>query len=178
MNKYDIDLNAMTSNVTGVVFSYFYICHRKMWLFCKGLNQENVSGNPDVVKGELLHESRFKRQTNKEMGFDRVKVDFLKFGDQVYVHEIKKSKKFEEAHKWQLKYYIYTLQNKGINCSAGVIHYPESMRKVDVEFIEKDKETINEILAEIQQILAQDSLPKKLSKKFCSRCAYFDFCYS
>lgn len=74
MNKCDIDLNAMTSNVTGVVFSYFFICHRKMWLFCKGLNQENVSGNPDVVKGELLHESRFKRQSNKEMGFDRVKV--------------------------------------------------------------------------------------------------------
>jgi CRISPR-associated exonuclease Cas4 len=178
MKKIESDLEINSLNVTGVVFSYYFICHRKMWLFSKGLNQENISGNPDVVKGELLHESRFKRQTNKEIGFDRVKIDFLKFGDQVFVHEIKKSKKFEEAHMWQLKYYIYTLQNKGINCSAGIIHYPESMRKVDVEFSQEDKESIVQLLAEIRKILNQDSSPKKLTKKVCSRCAYFDFCFS
>ena len=109
MNNLESDLD-VRMNVTGVVFSYYYICHRKMWLFAKGLSQENISGNPDVVKGELLHESRFKRQVNKELEFDRVKIDFIKFGDQVYVHEIKKSKKFEEAHIWQLKYYIYNLR--------------------------------------------------------------------
>lgn len=178
MNNLEFDLGVRNLNVTGVVFSYYFICHRKMWLFSKGLNQENISGNPDVVKGELLHESRFKRQTNKEVGFDRVKIDFLKYGDQVYVHEIKKSKKFEDAHIWQLKYYIYNLQNKGINCSAGVIHYPASMRKVDVQYSQEDKAAIEQILTEIQKIINQNSPPKKLSKKFCSRCAYFDFCFS
>ncbi len=177
MNNLESELD-IKMNVTGVVFSYYFICHRKMWLFAKGLNQENISGNPDVVKGVLLHESRFKRQTNKEVEFDRVKIDFLKFGDQVYVHEIKKSKKFEEAHIWQLKYYIYNLQNKGINCSAGVIHYPASMRKVDVQYSQDDKAAIEQVLSEIQKIINQNRPPKRLSKKFCYRCAYFDFCFS
>ena len=132
------DLDVSKVHVTGTMIAYYYICHRKLWLFSKGLNLENVSGNVNVIKGKILHENRFTREPYKEVYFDTVKVDFLRFGDQVFVHEVKNSRKFEEAHVWQLKYYIYLLQQKGINCSFGVIHYPISMRKTEVELRKED----------------------------------------
>ncbi|GAW93391.1 CRISPR-associated protein Cas4 [Calderihabitans maritimus] len=165
------------TRITGTLVSYYFICRRKLWLHAKGLNLENVSGNADVIKGRILHETRFKRESSRNFDFDNVKIDFFKYGDQVYVHEVKKSKKFEEAHIWQLKYYIYTLQNRGVNCSAGVLHYPANMRKVDIQLTEKDKDLLEQALEDIQHILQEDHPPARLDKKFCRKCAYFDFCY-
>ncbi|GEA15004.1 CRISPR-associated protein Cas4 [Moorella sp. E308F] len=166
-----------TANITGTMVAYYFICHRKLWLFAKGLNLENISGNPDVIKGRVLHESRFKRENHKEITFDTVKIDFLHYDGQVYVHEVKKSKKFEEAHTWQLKYYIYLLQNKGVNCSSGVIHYPASMRKEEVHFSTQDRELLLQAMAGIKGILNSPLPKRKTGRKMCSRCAYFDFCY-
>ncbi|WP_338825770.1 hypothetical protein MTBGP_19810 [Moorella thermoacetica] len=165
------------AHITGTMVAYYFICHRKLWLFAKGLNLENISGNADVIKGRILHETRFNRENNKEVAFDTVKIDFLHYNGQVYVHEVKKSKKFEEAHTWQLKYYIYMLQEKGVNCSAGVIHYPSSMRREEVNFTPGDRELLMKALAGIQAVLSKPLPEKKAGRKMCSRCAYFDFCY-
>jgi len=158
--------------------AYFFICHRKLWLFAKGLNLENVSGNVNVVKGRILHEDRFKRETSREIMLDAAKIDFLRFGDQVFVHEVKKSRKFEEAHIWQLKYYIYLLQKQGVKCSAGVIHYPATMRKVEVTLEEDEHYKMEQALQGIARITQEPFPPKRLNKRVCSRCAYFDFCYA
>lgn len=176
--KSEDELLIANIQITGTMVAYYYICRRKLWLFSKGLNLENVSGNEDVIKGRILHENRFTRESNKEIGFDNIKIDFLRFGDQVYVHEVKKSKKFEEAHIWQLKYYIYTLQNRGINCSSGVLHYPSSMRKMDIELTAEDKSMLQQALEGIFDIIKKECPPPKISRKMCSRCAYFDFCYA
>lgn len=166
------------NRVTGTLISYFFICQRKLWLHAKGLDLENVTGNPDVIKGKMLHETRFKRENNRNLDFDNVKIDFLKYGDRVFVHEVKKSKKFEEAHVWQLKYYIYTLYKRGVNCSSGTLHYPTSMRKVEVNLSEKDVKLLDKATQDIENILAQDKPPDRLDKKFCKKCAFFDFCYA
>ncbi|HAL64159.1 MAG TPA: CRISPR-associated protein Cas4, partial [Bacteroidales bacterium] len=163
--------------ITGAMVSYYFICRRKLWLFAKGLNLENISGNADVIKGKILHEGRFKREHNREVSFDTVKIDFLKFGDEIFVHEIKKSKKFEKAHIWQLKYYIYTIKRKGLNCSSGVIHYPSSMRKVEVIFGQEDYAWVEQARVNIDKVIQKLRPPERLNKKMCSRCAYFDFCY-
>ncbi|MGI9862027.1 CRISPR-associated protein Cas4 [Moorella naiadis] len=173
----DLASEVRAASITGTMVAYYYICHRKLWLFAKGLNLENISGNPDVIKGRVLHESRFQRESHKEISFDTVKIDFLHYGDQVYVHEVKKSKKFEEAHTWQLKYYIYLLQSKGVNCSSGVIHYPASMRKEEVYFSSEDQEHLEQALAGIKAVLNERVPKKKGGRRICSRCAYFDFCY-
>ncbi|NLO89823.1 MAG: CRISPR-associated protein Cas4 [Clostridia bacterium] len=165
------------NRITGTLLAYYFICKRKMWLHAKGLDLENITGNPDVIKGKILHETRFKRESYQNIDFDNVKIDFLKFGDQIYVHEIKKSKKFEEAHIWQLKYYIYVMQNRGVNCNTGVLHYPSSMKKVDVQLEEEDIKLIEQALQQIKIILDSPMPPERLDKKFCRKCAYFDFCF-
>jgi CRISPR-associated exonuclease Cas4 len=165
-------------HITGTMVAYYYICHRKLWLFAKGLNFENISGNTDVIKGKVLHEQRFQKENSREIGFNSVQIDFLRFGEEVFVHEIKKSNKFDEAHRWQIKYYIFTLQNQGINCNSGVIHYPSSMRKVDIDMEENDRELIETALQAVSDVLMQPQPPKKLTKKVCARCAYYDFCFA
>jgi CRISPR-associated exonuclease Cas4 len=174
---FDALMQSEQLRITGTMVAYFFVCQRKLWLFSKGLNLENVSGNVDVIKGRVLHENRFKREFQKEIAFDTVKVDFLRFGDQVFVHEVKKSKKFEEAHIWQLKYSIYLLRKKGVNCSSGVIHYPASMRKVEVEWEGDDDQRMEQILDSIEQIIEKPIPLPILNKKMCARCAYVDFCY-
>ncbi|MGI6549078.1 MAG: CRISPR-associated protein Cas4 [Syntrophomonadales bacterium] len=176
MNLED-DMSVEKVGVTGTMVSYAYVCHRKLWLYSKGLNLENISGNVDVIKGKILHENRFQRESQKEVAFDTVKIDFLRFGDQVFVHEVKKSKRYEKAHIWQLKFYIYLLRKRGVNCGSGVIHYPASMRKVDVEWEEGDNASIEQVLKDIDLILRKPGPPPIQGKKMCSRCAYFDFCY-
>ncbi len=163
-------------HITGTMFAYYFICKRKLWLFAKGLNMENISENANVVRGRLLHETRFPREQHREFVFDNIKIDFLAYGDQVYVHEIKKSKKFEEAHTWQLKFYIFSLRRKNVNCSGGVLHYPASMRKVEINYEPEDDMRIREALGEIASLLKNDSPPSKTGKRMCSKCAYFDFC--
>lgn len=165
-----------SADITGTMVAYYYICHRKLWLFTRGLNLENISGNVDVIKGKTLHEDRFSRESNRDIGFDRFKMDFIKFGNKIYVHEIKKSRKFEDAHQWQLKYYIYQLQLKGVDCDTGVIHYPASMRKLEVVLTEGDKEQIKAAIDQIHTITRLATPPKSLNKRVCQRCAYFDFC--
>lgn len=164
--------------ITGTMVAYYFICQRKLWFFSKGLNLENVSGNVDVIKGKILHENRFKRESYNEFAFDTVKIDFLRFVDQVFVHEVKKSKKFEKAHIWQLKYYIYLLRSRGVNCSSGVIHYPASMRKVEVTWEEDDNLRMEQVLRDIKQAVEEPVPPAILNRRMCSRCAYFHFCYA
>lgn len=96
-------------HITGAMIDYYHICRRKLWLFSKQLNMENISGNADVIKGKIMHETRFQRESKREMAYDQAAFDFIRTKNGVVVHEIKKSKAFEEAHIWQLKYYIYQL---------------------------------------------------------------------
>lgn len=175
--KEEHDLSIYQLAITGTMVAYYYICQRKLWLFSRGLNFENVSGNPDVIKGRIIHESRFSRETFRDVSFDHVKIDFVKFGEQVYLHELKKSRKFEESHIMQMKYYIFVALSKGIDCAGGIIHYPTSMRKLEVTFSEEDQNHIMEALRGISEVIKARVPPSKIKKKFCKRCAYFDFCY-
>jgi len=56
--------------------------------------------NSELVSlGKLLHEESYKRDF-KEILIDNIKIDFLK--NKYEVHEIKKSRKIEKAHIYQL----------------------------------------------------------------------------
>ncbi|WP_338834073.1 hypothetical protein MHLNE_04400 [Moorella humiferrea] len=171
-----MELGTEGIGITGALVSYYFICHRKVWLHAKGLDFENVTGNANVIKGKILHETRFPREHERERQIDSIKIDFLKYGDEVVVHEVKKSRKFEDAHLWQLKYYIFVLKHKGVNCRRGILHYPASIRRVEVEMTAEDEEVIERAVSEIREILNQQTPPLAKKRKFCLQCAYWDFC--
>ena len=93
---------------TGTHFNYYLICQRKLWLFANGIQMETTSDL--VYEGKLLHETSYPRRAEKyqEIELDGVKIDYYDPRNKV-IHEIKKSDKHEEAHEWQVKYYLYVL---------------------------------------------------------------------
>jgi len=160
--------------VTGTQVAYWIVCHRKLWLFSHNLNMEAFS---DFVEmGRLLSLERFRRE-EKEVEVGRIKLDFLRVGEEVVVHEVKHSKALEEAHIWQVKYYLFVLQSLGVSARRGVIHYPRQMRKRDVTFTEEDRDLIRQALEGIQGVLARAQPPDVERKPYCKKCAYYFFCF-
>jgi len=159
--------------VTGTMFYYYFVCHRKLWCFYHQIRFEN--GNERVLLGKLLDESSYQREHKHILIDETVNVDFIK--DWKILHEVKKSKSLEEAAIWQVKYYLYFLNQKGIKIEKGILDYPKIKKRVDIYLEEGDRERIEEILQNIEQIVLHDRMPPPISSKICKSCAYFEYCY-
>lgn len=159
--------------ITGVKVNYYFICKTKLWLFSHNIQMERES--EDVSMGKLVHESSYHR-TKKDVIIDNaISIDFMKKGDVLEVHDIKKSKKMEEAHKWQLLYYLHFLHKRGVE-AVGVLNYPLLNKKEVIEPSENDFEEIEKILEDIPHIVYGE-VPPPVKRRICNKCSYFEFCF-
>ena len=167
---------ASIMNITGTHFNYFLICHRKLWLFANGINMEHTSDA--VYEGKLIHENSYPQRSDryKELSLEGIKIDWFDTKNKV-IHEIKKSDKREEAHMWQLKYYLFVLEQNGIN-ATGLLEYPRLRKTEEVLLTQSDREYIEEWLKAIKKIIEAETVPEKLPVNKCRNCSYFDFCYA
>ena len=162
--------------VRGTEVAYYLICPRKLWLFSHGLRMEPFSDT--VFIGKLLSEMTFRREKHKEVEIvEGSKFDFIRFGDEIIIHEVKKSRKLNHAHRLQVKFYIYQLRRMGINCRTAIIHYPKAMRKEDVELDERDEKEIGKAIKEVRKIKVMKAPPPVKKKSYCRTCAYYNFCF-
>ena len=172
-------------NLTGTHLNYWLICHRKLWLFARGISMERE--NEDVQIGKQIGAQSYGRQ-EKEINLDNTAVlDWVEHqsgSDGVLtVHEIKKSKAMNEAHRLQMLFYLDFLHSKGV-AARGLIDYPEIKARETVELdaagvalLERAKVGATQVIeSEIAPPRLDQINPKKLA--FCQKCAYFDFCYS
>jgi CRISPR-associated exonuclease Cas4 len=160
-------------HIGGVKVAYYFICHTKLWLFSHNIALEKEHENVNI--GKLLHEDRYKRDS-KDVTIDQtISVDFIRKGDSIVLHEIKKTKRMEEAHRWQMLYYLYYLKSKGITAS-GEINYPLISKREQVMLLEKDESDIENVIGEIKRIVT-DRMPTPKRMKICQKCAYFEFCF-
>ncbi len=157
---------------TGTQINYYFICHRKLWLFSHNIGMEKESEN--VAIGKFLQEKSYERM-EKDILIDRISVDFVERGGKIIIHEVKKSKKMEKAHIYQLLYYIYYLRKKGIE-AEGIINYPLS-KKVQKIRLENEEE-IEKVLEGINKIVSMEKPPATERKPYCKKCAYYEFCWS
>jgi len=163
--------------ITGTHFNYYLICHRKLWLFANGITMENTSDL--VYEGKLIHETTYTRRSEKyqEIELDGIKIDYFDPKNKV-VHEIKKSDKHEEAHEWQVKYYLFVLEQNGVEGATGLLEYPKLHRISEVLLTTPDMEAIQEMVVEIGKIIRMEHCPDRLPKSSCKNCSYLDFCWS
>ena len=159
---------------TGTQINYFFVCKRKLWLFTKDIRFENE--NEYVQLGRLIDEFSYPRK-KKQIELGRIKIDFID-GKNGVIHEVKKSRKIEKAHTWQLKYYLYWLKIRGIENITGEIDYPKLKKKENIVLKESDALEFNMIFDEIKKILELPIPPMVITRPFCKRCAYFEFCYA
>jgi len=162
--------------MTGTHFNYYRICHRKLWLFANGINMEHTSDL--VYEGKLIHENSYPQRSERyeELEIEGIKLDFYDARNKI-IHEIKKSDKIEDAHEWQLKYYIYVLEQHGIEGVTGILEYPSMRHTAKVTLTPSDREYIVRSMEDITCIIASDKCPPVINSKICKNCSYYEFCF-
>ena len=162
---------------TGTHFNYYQICHRKLWLFANGINMEHTSDT--VYDGKLIHEGSYPQRPERyeEIAVEGIKVDYFDAKRRI-IHEIKRSDKVEEAHTWQVKYYIYVFERNGIEGCSGLLEYPAMRQTVPVTLTDDDRREIRRMEQEISDIVSADICPPLRKKGFCKSCSYYDFCFT
>lgn len=163
--------------LTGTHINYYFICHRKLWLFANAIHMEQTSDL--VYEGKFIHESTYRQRPEKyeEVQIDSIKVDFYDTKNKV-IHELKKSDKIQDAHIWQLKYYIYIFEKAGIGGVTGILEYPKLRKKEEIYLSDIDCERIIEIENDIKKIISSENCPNTINSKICKNCSYYDFCYA
>jgi CRISPR-associated exonuclease Cas4 len=164
-------------HITGTHFNYYFVCKRKLWLFANGIAMEHTSDL--VFEGKLLHETSYPQRPERyeEMEIDGIKIDFYDARNKI-IHEIKKSDKIEEAHEWQVKYYIFVLERNGIEGVTGLLEYPALRQTNKVLLSDEDRKQLNIIENDIRRIVESDECPATIHSRICKNCSYYDFCYS
>jgi CRISPR-associated exonuclease Cas4 len=158
--------------VSGTMYSYSFLCNRKLWFFVHGIKMEQESEN--VKLGKVIDETSFCREEKGILIDNTVSIDFIRKG---LVFEVKKSDKELQMAINQLKYYLYILKQKGLECPKGIISIPAQKKTIDVTLQEDDISKIEIRLRNIESIIKQDIPPSVISKKCCKPCAYFEICY-
>lgn len=165
----------LNPRVNGTKISYYFICHRKLWLFERQMQFE--SDFSAVQEGKLISETTYPDERHEVQLSDGAVLDFYDKRHKV-VHEVKKSDKMEEAHLWQLKYYLYYLKNLGVQGVTGRLDYPKLKKTHDVELSEDDAERMQEIFQAMNEIVSRERAPERINKSFCKKCAYYEFCWA
>ena len=158
--------------ITGVMISYYFICRTKLWLFAHNITLERE--NENVRIGREVHEVSYRRE-KKEVELPGMKMDFIRKGDVLEIHEVKKSRKMMAADRYQVIYYLSELRKRGVEARA-VINYPMIRETLHMNPTEDDFQRIEEIKREIKEIVS-GPFPEPERKRICPKCAYYEFCF-
>lgn len=147
-----------------------------------------------VAEGKLLGETSYPQRADKnqelEISFNlpsptgdgsgvrcTAKIDFFDAIRGV-VYETKKSAAKELAHVAQVQFYLYLLRKNNVTAHYGQIEYPKLRQTERVELNEEDEKKIESSILKATEIISLESCPPTLPKSKCSKCSYFDFCWS
>jgi CRISPR-associated exonuclease Cas4 len=99
------------------------------------------------------------------------------------LHETKKSRAVEEAHRWQLRFYLWLLKLSGVTRAdgqpyTGMLNYPVLKRTEVVELTPADEQRLAEMVAHLRRLAAAPTPPPRITRRgFCRKCAFEELCY-
>lgn len=159
-------------SITGIMIYYYFVCKKKLWYFVNELVMEQ---NSELVSiGKIIDESSYSREKKNVMIDETINVDFIDNG--MVLHEVKKTKAIEEAGIWQIKYYMYYLENKGVKNVSAEIDYPLLRQRREVVLDDDDRAMLKRVVKEIEDIMNSNKPVNVELDKRCKKCAYFDLC--
>jgi len=171
-----------------MLVGYYVLCPRKAWLSMNGLWMEQESTT--VALGRQIDEDSYERE-QKEIrlaaespsGIPLIgKVDWAGL-DAGVLHETKKSASAEEAHTWQLRFYLWLLTlnevtGPGGERFTGELNYPKQRRTETVTLEEGHVERLQEIVQALAALSREETPPaRRDDRSFCRRCAFEELCY-
>ena len=165
---------------TGTQVNYYAVCKRKLWLFTRNIEMERENENVQI--GKLLDEESYKREQKAIAIDERIVIDWIETkvnaDGSLLLHEVKKARSVEAAHRLQMLYYLYYLKSKGVP-ARGQLDYPLLKKTETIELTPAAEIELRAALDGIARIVESDEVPPRLTKKrFCEQCAYFEFCWS
>lgn len=161
--------------IIGTQINYYFICKTKLWLFSHHIQMEQESEL--VSLGKMLHKDSYKKEKRDKTIDNLINFDFLRKGEVLEVHEVKKSRKMSKAHRYQLLYYLYYLKSeKGITNAIGIIDYPKIRHRETLKLDERSEKEIENIAKRIGNILS-DGMPAPDKRPVCRKCAYYELCF-
>ena len=192
---------------TGSQINYYFICKRKLWLFSHNIELEPESDlvklgkllhenrykrkmkevQIDRIKVDFM-ESRKVFTEDKGAEVQTGESNFIQTREsaqsnalpqkELVIHEVKRSKKMQDAHLNQLLYYMYYLKKTyAVNVLKGVLHYPLLNQNVEVLLTEERVKQMEEAILGIAQVNAMLRPPEATWKGYCRSCAYSDLCW-
>ena len=173
----------MTINATLV--NLYHVCKREMWLHANGIRMEHTSDT--VAEGKLIGETTYPQRADKyhEIELSATidnsqnlsgKVDFYDARNKV-IHETKKSDSAEQAHEWQVKFYLWLLTLNGVDGATGMLEYPKLRHTSHVDLSMDDIVYLEQVAQQILSIVEDERCPPRINSKICRSCSYYDFCY-
>jgi len=140
-----------------------------------------------VADGKLLHESSYPQRAEKYREIDLSfglnkqielfgKIDFYDAKAKI-IHEIKRSDKIEDAHEWQIKFYIYLLELNGIEGVTAILEYPKLRIIKEFSLSLIDKEYLDVMFVKIAELMESETCPPRINSKICKSCSYYELCY-
>jgi len=163
----------MDKPISGMMIYYYIVCKRKLWYFYNQIQMETE--NENVKIGKVLDENTYDREEKHINIDDIISIDFIK--SKGILHEVKKSKKIEEAGIMQVKYYLYYLKQRGVYDIKGKVDYPLLKQSIDIELTYEVEMYIESVLMDLKEIVNRPLPPLLEKKKICKNCAYFELCY-
>ena len=171
-----------------MLVGYYLICPRKAWLSLHGLWMEQESD--DVALGRLLDQGSYARR-KKHLTLEAEAPDGTRLAGRVdtanlregVLHETKKGRACEEAHVWQLRFYLWLLRLGGVTRAGGRpftgrLDYPKLRRTEDVRLEPEHERRLAEIVADLRRLAAEPHPPERLGRRaFCRKCAFEELCY-
>lgn len=162
--------------LSGLLFQYYMICKRKLWLFSKGIRYAQYSDH--VMIGRELSKSALSSKKAEIKLNESVVVDRIDTKNRT-IYEIKKSSAASSAHILQVQYYLYYLEQLGLSGFRGVITYPTEFKRLKVESLsDTEKEKMAAIQTDIHNICNQNTPPAVIRTPYCSGCSHYEFCFS
>lgn len=139
-----------------------------------------------VADGKVVEEESYLQRSDKysqiELTYDYKgvlltgKIDFYDTKERI-IHETKRSNKVEQAHIWQVKFYLWLLELNGIEAEMGLVEYPRLREREKVFLDENDKVYLKNTIENIKILVNQNECPPVINAKICKSCSFYDFCY-
>lgn len=104
-------------------------------------------------------------------------IDLIEESDEgPVICEVKKSSAGKRAAIMQIAFYLYRLKEKGVE-AKGRLLLPKERKREIIVLDDKLEREIKEMIVEVKKLVTAEQPPELNRSKFCSKCAYFEFCF-
>ena len=165
----------MVVQITGTIIQSYSICLRQTWLMSRQIIPDQ--DHPFIEIGRLIDNESYDRD-RKKIELEDMVIDLIKVKDEsLLVGEIKKTSRAEESAKLQLAFYLYRLKEIGV-IAKGVLLFPKERKRIPMELDAELEEKLKKMFRDIEAIIQNPLPPPARRIKYCTNCAYREFCWS